>query len=98
MPLTQQLETELRPVARDRIAKGQLPATVPIRMWGGENARRACSLCDRPIEELELEVEEQIDGKLQTFHFHVLCQSVWQLECVSEHHLRTDVKSSISGA
>jgi hypothetical protein len=86
MPLTK-LETELRVVARERIAKGQLPRAVPERMWGGKGTGRACALCDAPIEEMELEVEEHTDGKLQTFYFHVLCQSLWQLECVREHHL-----------
>jgi hypothetical protein len=91
MPLTQ-LETDLRQLARDRIAKGQLPSAVPERMWGGKGSGRSCSLCDKPIGEMELEVEEHIDGKIQTFHFHVLCQSLWQLECVHEYHLRTHPK------
>jgi hypothetical protein len=87
MPLTQ-LETDLRQRARDRIATGQLPNAVPKRMWGGKGSGRSCSLCDTPIGEMEIEVEERIDGKTRTFQFHVLCQSLWQLECVRDHHVK----------
>jgi hypothetical protein len=93
MPLSR-LEIELRLLARERIAQGQLPRTVPERIWGGKGTGRACALCDKPIEEMELEVEEHIAGELQIFHFHVLCQSLWQLECVRAYHLRKDVKST----
>jgi len=86
MPLTQ-LETELRLVARDRISKGQLPSAPPIRMWGGEGTGSPCSLCDKAIEEAELEIEQRINGKVRTYHFHVLCESLWQLECVRKPHL-----------
>jgi hypothetical protein len=96
MPLTQ-LETDLRQLARNRIANGQLPNAVPERMWGGKSSGHSCSLCDRPIRELELELEEQVDGKVQTFHFHVLCQSLWQLECVHEHHLKNRPMSKAEG-
>lgn len=87
MPLTQ-LEQNLRQLARERIANGQLPSAVPERMWGGKGSGRSCSLCDAPIRDVELEVEERINDTIQTFHFHVLCQSLWQLECVREYHLK----------
>jgi hypothetical protein len=89
MPLTQ-LETELRLVARDRIEKGRLPRVVPSRMWGGKGAGRRCALCDKAIrrEESELEVEEHLNGKVETYRFHVLCQSLWQLECVRDDYVK----------
>jgi hypothetical protein len=82
MPLTQ-LETKLRRVARDRIAKGQLPRVVPLQMWGGKGTGRLCALCDKAIEpnEMELEVEQRIDGGLPPLRFHVVCHSLWRLEC-----------------
>ena len=82
MPLTQ-LETELRRVARDRIEKGQLPRAAPRSILGGKGAGRPCALCDQSIrpEEMELEVEPQIDGKARALQFHVVCESIWQLEC-----------------
>jgi hypothetical protein len=78
-----QIETELRRVARDRISKGKLPRTVPRRMWGGQGAGRICALCDEGIKpaEMELELEQRIDGNLQSFRFHVVCHSLWQIEC-----------------
>jgi hypothetical protein len=85
MPLTQ-LETELLRVARDRIEREQLPRTVPRSMWGGNGSGRPCALCDQSIrpEEMELEVEQPIRGQARAFQFHVVCQSLWQLECARD--------------
>lgn len=81
--MPKQLETELRRVARDRIAKGQLPRVEPSQMWGGKSAGGYCALCDKSIEpdEMELEVEQRIDGELAPLRFHVVCHSLWRLEC-----------------
>jgi hypothetical protein len=81
--MPKQLETELRRVARDRMAKGQLPRVVPLQMWGGKGAGRLCALCDKTIEpdEMELEVEQRIDGEIYPLQFHVACHSLWRLEC-----------------
>ena len=92
-----QLETELRQIARLRIAAGQLPHSFPLRMWGGYGTGRSCSLCEKPIAEAEIEVEQVLDGKLQTFQFHVLCQSLWQLECVREYHRKQGLDYTASG-
>jgi hypothetical protein len=90
MPLTK-LETELRPIARERIAKGQLPGQVPLKMWGGPGIGQPCALCDKPIlrGEVEYELEGHIDGTLRSFRFHVVCQSVWQLECARADYLKS---------
>jgi hypothetical protein len=89
MPLSK-LEAELRPIARERIASGQLPREAPSRIWGGHGTGQLCALCDKPIErdEVEYEVEEHIDGTVQLFRFHMVCQSVWQLECARDNYLR----------
>jgi len=89
MPLTQ-LESELRPTARERIAKGQLPSAPSRRMWGGRGAGEICALCDRPIlaEEIEYEVEAYTDGAKRAFQFHILCHSVWVLACVRDDYLK----------
>jgi hypothetical protein len=81
--MSKQLETELRRVARDRMAKGQLPCVVPVQMWGGTGAGRLCALCDKTIEpnEMELEVEQRIDGEIYPLRFHVACHSLWRFEC-----------------
>lgn len=89
MPLTK-LEAELRPIARERIATGQLPAEGPSRMWGGHGSGAPCALCDKPIPpgDIEFEVEDQLEGTPHTFRFHMVCQSVWQLECARDHYLK----------
>jgi hypothetical protein len=93
MPLSQ-LETELRPIARERIAKGQLPCRAPLVMWGGHGVGKLCALCDRPIQpaDVEYEVETLANGARTTFRFHVVCQSVWQLECARDDYLKKHPK------
>jgi hypothetical protein len=88
MPLTD-LENTLRPIARERIAKGQLPRQEPARMLGGPGSGRPCSLCDKPIEPYQIEYEiEQQEETVRTFRFHTVCQSIWQLECARDDYLR----------
>lgn len=88
MPLTD-LENSLRPIARERIANGQLPRQEPSRMLGGPGSGRPCSLCDKPIEPYQIEYEiEQQEETVRTFRFHTVCQSIWQLECARDDYLR----------
>ncbi len=89
MPLTR-LENDLRPVARERIATGQLPSTAPAKTWGGAGSGALCSLCDRQIasQDLEYEVEAVVNDTVQTFRFHLVCESIWQLECARHAHLQ----------
>jgi hypothetical protein len=88
MPLTK-IEEELRPIARERIATGQLPREGPSRMWGGHGIGQRCSLCDKPIERYQIEYEVELRGAtVQTFRFHTVCQSIWQLECARDAYLR----------
>lgn len=89
MPLTK-LEEELRPIARECIAKGRLPCDTPSKMWGGRGGGEPCALCGKPIErdEVEYEVEVPVDETVRTFRFHIVCQSVWQLECARYEYLR----------
>lgn len=89
MPLTK-LEQELRPVARERIATGQLPCAAASRMWGGYGTGQLCSLCGEPIqpEEIEYEIEHDDAAAVRALRFHVVCQSVWQLECARADYLK----------
>ncbi len=89
MPLTK-LENELRPIARERIATGQLPSTAPLKTWGGTGSGAPCSLCDKKIafQDLEYEVEALVKGAVRIFRFHLVCESVWQLECARLDYLQ----------
>lgn len=93
MPLTK-LEQELRPVARERIAKGQLPRRAPSKIWGGYGTGKPCSLCDQPIkpDEIEYEIECAEDAG-HAYRFHRVCQSIWQLECARDEILRKQSQS-----
>lgn len=79
-------EQELRALARERIARGDLPCEPLIRMWGGNGTGRICSLCREPVQPDQIEFEVENDGR--SLIFHLVCQSVWQLECAS--HKRTE--------
>jgi hypothetical protein len=82
MPLTP-LEAELRAIARARIAKGRLPIVPPSRMWVGKGSGRLCALCDKVIQphDVEYEIQDELGAAIQTYFFHMVCESVWQLEC-----------------
>ena len=81
MPLTK-LEEALRPIARERIAKGQLPGGALSRMWGGYGTGKLCSLCDKPIQSDDIEFQvKPIEAAVRTLRFHRICHYAWQLEC-----------------
>ena len=79
-------EQELRALARERIAKGELPGEPALRTWGGHGTGRLCSLCREPVQRDQIELEAE-SGR-HSLIFHLVCQSVWQLECAS-HAPRT---------
>jgi hypothetical protein len=54
-------------------------------MWGGPGVGQLCAVCDLPILRLHLEYEIQFDRQsippgLQTYHLHLPCFAVWELE------------------
>jgi len=88
VPFTK-LEQELRLIARERIAKRELPREAPSRIWGGYGTGKLCSLCDKAIQAHDVEYEALLIGAaVQTLRFHVACQSVWQLECAHVKQLK----------
>jgi len=94
MPLTE-LESQLRVIARARIAKGELPCLEPpLRMWGGHGSGKGCVVCDKTIEatDVEIEVEETVEGARKVMLFHTVCQSIWQLECARVAYLKNHGK------
>ena len=87
MPLTN-IEDELRVIARECIASGRLPCDPALQMWGGYGTDQLCSLCGAPIQRDEIEYEVQVKGGRRELRFHMLCQSVWQLECARDDYLK----------
>lgn len=59
-------------------------------LWAGRGL-----LCDTMIKpsEVALEVEESIEGKVKVLWFHIVCQSIWQLECARAEYLKNRVVS-----
>jgi hypothetical protein len=98
--LLNKLESELRATARERIAIGKLPCMAPERLWVGHGSRKLCALCDKVIrpDEVEYEVDDDLDGAILTYFFHMLCQSVWQLECARHDYLKRHVSAHLISA
>jgi len=90
MPLTQR-EAELRAIARERCARGGLPSVPPARMWVGHGSGKLCSLCDNVIQpqdvEYEYEVQDDLGAAARTCFFHLVCESIWRLECGRRDYL-----------
>ena len=78
--LLRKLERELRPIARERLAKGQLPREADARLWSGFGTGQPCSLCDKPIQPGEIEYEVLVEAVVQALRFHRVCHYAWQLE------------------
>jgi hypothetical protein len=78
-------ERILREKARAAVQNGKLPARAPDRTWGGPGVGAACSVCELPVKEDELEFEIQFehDGNnpgLDKFHVHIRCFAAWEFE------------------
>lgn len=60
-------------------------------MWCGYGSgQQTCVVCDKVIEpsDIEYEMEETVEGKTRQLWFHLVCQSIWQLECARVTHLK----------
>jgi len=77
------------PVLRERvqaaIQNGKLPAKRPDRSWVGAGIGFRCALCTQPIRRHDREVQTQFERDdsvpgLDTFHLHLRCFAVWELE------------------
>ena len=96
MPLTE-LEARLRPIARERIARNILPREVPSQILAGKGSGKKCALCDEPVRADQIEYEvEMTDARygLKVWRFHIVCQSIWQLECARADYLRKNPQSA----
>ena len=70
---------ELRSVTRDRLQRGELPREKCQVTWFGPGVDQSCSLCERPINRLDIECEcEQPGGG--TLRFHQACFAIWDEE------------------
>ena len=73
-------ESELRRMARRRIAAGeQLPGLV-VRLVREQGRGERCSGCNEPVRADEVEIEAADPQGRRTYSFHVRCHRLWQLE------------------
>jgi hypothetical protein len=61
--LLTRIEQELRLIAREHIARQQLPSRGLSRMWGAYGTGQLCALCDKPIQPNEVEYEIKHTGQ-----------------------------------
>jgi hypothetical protein len=76
-------EENLRQLARDRLASGELPPDRPGLTLDHAGSGQSCALCGAPV--LFEEVECQLPGDLgpRRFRFHLACHKVWVRASVS---------------
>jgi hypothetical protein len=61
-----------------------------VLLWGGYGTGLLCSLCARLIQREEIEYEilhDDYGGRM--FRLHLVCRSIWQLECARDDYLKT---------
>jgi hypothetical protein len=83
MPFPQH-ESELKALAADRIRQSLLPAQPARTVWAGPGTGERCSLCDRTIEEVEMEYELDAPAPRANgvVRLHRRCHTLWQSEVV----------------
>jgi hypothetical protein len=62
-------------------------------MWVSPGTGKLCALCYRAIrpDDVEYEVEDDLGGLARIYLFHMLCESIWQLECAHADYFRKHV-------
>jgi hypothetical protein len=77
-------EDALRRLARDKLARRELPGVEPQRIWIDSGTGEACSLCGETVHDSELEYELEFGpgttAAFTLFRFHVRCHTAWQIE------------------
>ncbi len=72
-------QSEIRDLVVKKLRAGQLPLTIPERVFGGPSSGAECAACDRKIQPGSSEIEAQCDDAT-TRVYHVLCFSVLTTE------------------
>jgi hypothetical protein len=92
---------KLRALAKELIAKGQLPATMkPSLAEGSGGTGLSCELCRHHImrDHFQYTIHVRQEGRRELKHLHFLCHAAWQIEAaeaeVSAGVQRSDDRSS----
>jgi hypothetical protein len=63
------------------MARGQLPASLPRKTWGGFGDGHACCVCGRPVTSEQIETEFEAGGL--SYHLHIQCFAAWEVAAAS---------------
>lgn len=78
-------ENTLRKKAREAIQAGKLPSSLPKQVWAGPGIGECCTICGKPTERHESEVEFSREGDGRdpgNHHVHVQCFAAWEREAL----------------
>jgi hypothetical protein len=67
----------LIPLARQRIATGELPAVMPDQTFGGFSKGATCALCLDPIDAKAPEIEVVHQRPARSYVMHPACFAAW---------------------
>lgn len=78
-------ESALRDQVRQAILSGKLPNRRPERMWGGPGSGAVCSICGKPLNAQEMELDLEYEGHGEDrgcikHEVHVQCFAAWESE------------------
>lgn len=74
-------DDELHTIARQGLDEGRLPVAGTRIATARRGSGEACYLCGQSIEPRHVECRV-IAGHGSAVRFHVLCQAIWQFECI----------------
>jgi RNA polymerase sigma factor (sigma-70 family) len=87
----------LRKQAREAIQAGKLPNSLPRRIWAAPGCGTCCTICGRPAEQDEVDLEFSRDGDGRdpgNHHVHVECFAAWEFEHRNFEAVRGSASSS----
>jgi hypothetical protein len=75
-------ERELRALARERMDAGDLPVVASKSIHAGYGSGNPCSVCGHEIATMQIEYDVTDPRTRNCLMFHLVCHSLWQLECL----------------
>jgi hypothetical protein len=64
------------------IRAGDLPVVASKSIQAGYGSRNLCSVCGQEIADMQVEYNVMDPRSRKNLMFHLVCHSVWQLECL----------------
>jgi hypothetical protein len=66
-------------LAQERIRSGQLPTTLPTKIWAGSGDGRRCTVCEEVISSSEQQYQFRLPGAggHSDYRLHFSCHQAW---------------------